>query len=94
MLVKLKIQKFKVHWIYIGRKENIKNAFIVNNKNIVCGKKIIILDDICTTGNTVNEMARVLKDAGADKILVIALAKDWNDSECSIIYTIWKFWST
>lgn len=58
------------------RKENIKNAFYVNDKNALKGKKIIIFDDICTTGNTVNEISRILKMSGAREILVIVLAKD------------------
>ncbi len=61
---------------YNGRKENIKNAFLVNNKNELYGKKVIIFDDICTTGSTVNEIAKILKNAGVNNILVIVLAKD------------------
>ena len=58
------------------RKENIKNAFALSNKSIIKGKRIIIFDDICTTGNTVNEISRVIKEAGAKDLLVIVLAKD------------------
>ena len=73
-----KIRKTKVQSTldYIGRKENIKNAFLVNNKNELFGKKVIIFDDVCTTGSTVNELARILKNVGVCNILIIVLAKD------------------
>lgn len=58
------------------RKENIKNAFIVNNKINLKNKKIILLDDIFTTGSTVNEISRILKSSGVKEILVLVIAKD------------------
>ena len=39
-------------------------------------KNIVLLDDIYTTGNTVNECSKVLKQAGAKEIGVLTLAKD------------------
>ena len=58
------------------RKQNIKNVFEVKKWEEIKSKKIIIFDDIYTTGSTVNECARVLKESGAQKIGVITLAKD------------------
>ena len=58
------------------RKENIKNAFIVNNKINLKNKKIILFDDIYTTGSTVNEISRILKNSGVKEILVLVIAKD------------------
>ena len=58
------------------RKKNIKNAFLVNNKKNIKNKKIIIFDDIYTTGETVNELSRVLKKSGAKEILIFVIAKD------------------
>lgn len=46
------------------RKENLKNAFILT-ENVVQFKHILIIDDIYTTGSTVNEVAKLLKGAGA-----------------------------
>ena len=40
------------------------------------GKKVLLLDDIYTTGNTVDECSKILKLAGAEKIDVITIAKD------------------
>lgn len=73
---KIKNTKVQSTLDYNGRKENIKNAFLVNNKNELYGKKVIIFDDICTTGSTVNEIAKILKNVGVNNILVIVLAKD------------------
>lgn len=75
-VIKIKNTKTQSTLNLIDRKENIKNAFIVNNIKKVKNKKIIIFDDICTTGSTANELSRVLKEAGAKEILVIVLAKD------------------
>ena len=43
------------------------------------GKKILIVDDIFTTGTTVSECAKVLKSLGAEKISVLALASDFGE---------------
>ena len=44
------------------------------------GKKILIVDDIFTTGTTCKECAKVLKSLGADKIFVLAFAADFGDN--------------
>ena len=59
-----------------SRKENIKNAFIVKNTHKIKNKKILIFDDIYTTGSTVNECSKILKTAGAKQIGVLTIAKD------------------
>lgn len=74
----LKIKKTKVQskLTAIERKENIKNAFFVNNKEYIKSKKVIVLDDIFTTGETIKEMVRTLESADVKEILVLILAKD------------------
>ncbi|MCD6086177.1 ComF family protein [bacterium] len=54
------------------REENIKDAFEV--KKEVKNKKIILLDDVYTSGLTVKEAARALKKAGAKKIACLTVA--------------------
>ncbi|MCX8057397.1 MAG: ComF family protein [Ignavibacteria bacterium] len=56
------------------RIENVKDAFKVISKEKVIGKNILIIDDVCTTGSTVNEVARTLLNAGANKISLSTLA--------------------
>lgn len=63
------------------RISNVKGVYVVNEKVIakfddIRNKKILLIDDIFTTGNTVNEAARVLRDYGIKSIDVFTIAKD------------------
>ncbi len=58
------------------RKENVKNVFFVKNIEKILDKRILLFDDIYTTGSTVNECSKVLKGAGAKEIGVLTIAKD------------------
>ena len=53
---------------------NILGRYAVLKKSYILGKKIILVDDVFTTGATINECARVLKEAGAEKIFSITIA--------------------
>ena len=57
------------------RQANIKNAFSVSDATRIAGKKILLVDDVYTTGATVNECARVLLGAGARRVDVLTLAQ-------------------
>ena len=58
------------------RKENVQNVYKVINKEKIVNKKVIILDDIYTTGNTVNYIAKILKEKKVKEITVLTIAKD------------------
>ena len=64
------------------RVENIKGAYIlqkqnyIQNENVLEDKKIILIDDVFTTGSTANECCRVLKQANPKRIDVLTIAKD------------------
>lgn len=64
------------------RVENIKGAYIlkkqnyIQNENVLKDKKIILIDDVFTTGSTANECCRVLKQANPKRIDVLTIAKD------------------
>lgn len=60
----------------INREENVKEAFVIKNKEKVKNKKVLIFDDIYTTGSTIKECSRVLKAAGTSKIGILTIAKD------------------
>lgn len=58
------------------RQRNVAGAFVVPTRAIgeVAGKKIILIDDVITTGATVSAAAQALKKAGAARVDVLALA--------------------
>lgn len=57
------------------RQENVKGIFHLINKEKIQGKQIILIDDVYTTGATLNEAARVLKENGAKSVIGVVLAK-------------------
>lgn len=56
------------------RLKNVKDAFAVRQNHKLSGKTICLVDDIKTTGATLNECARTLKLAGAEKVYGLVLA--------------------
>lgn len=56
------------------RHKNVKNAFKIKKDDIFKGKRILLVDDIMTTGATVDECSRVLLRAGAKEVVVITVA--------------------
>lgn len=60
------------------RHSNVKGAYSLNNRAIVKGKKVVIIDDILTTGSTASEIARQLKIAGATDVYVLVFASAIN----------------
>jgi ComF family protein len=56
------------------RSENLKNSMKVLAPSVIENQFIILVDDVMTTGSTFNEAKRALRDAGAKKILCIAVA--------------------
>ena len=61
------------------RQKNIINAYELKNRQILENKKVLIIDDIYTTGSTVNECAKMIRLAKPEKIGVLAFAKVTND---------------
>jgi ComF family protein len=57
------------------RLENVRNAFICTHVDRVAGKRILLIDDVVTTGATVASAARTLICAGAEKVSVMAAAR-------------------
>lgn len=57
------------------RLSNIKNNFAVISAEAIRGRTVILIDDICTTGATLNECAGVLKDNGAKRVIGFVIAR-------------------
>lgn len=75
-LIKIKNNKTQSSLKLENRLDNVKDAFKVKNKSLLKDKKIILVDDIYTTGATLSECARILKEAGAKTVLGLVIAKD------------------
>ncbi len=56
------------------RKANISGAYSIKDAELVVGKRILIIDDIITTGSTLSECARMLLTSGAEEVICATLA--------------------
>lgn len=57
------------------RSGNLDGAFSLSYPARVAGAKILLADDVYTTGATVNECSRILRKAGAERIEVLTVAR-------------------
>ena len=60
-----------------NRIQDVIGIYEIKNKEKIIGKNIIIFDDIYTTGSTANECKKILLEAGANNVGILALAKDY-----------------
>lgn len=58
-----------------SRQESVKNAFEVVSPRLIEGQKILLIDDVFTSGATVSNCAKALKKAGAEKVYVLTVAR-------------------
>lgn len=58
------------------RIQNIQGVYKLKNKQLIENKNILLIDDIYTTGSTVNECSKILKQGNPKKIGILVLAKD------------------
>ena len=56
------------------RSDLINGAFVIENRECVNNKNVIIIDDVFTTGATINECSKVLKLNGARSVVAVVLA--------------------
>ncbi len=59
-----------------NRKQNVQGVYKITNSQLLVNKNILLVDDIFTTGNTVNECSKILINAGAKKVGIFTIAKD------------------
>ena len=58
-----------------ARRANVLGVYEVTDTRLVAGKRVLLVDDICTTGATLAECVRVLKDAGAAETVCLTAAR-------------------
>ena len=59
-----------------GREKNAQNVYELKKQQILRNKKVLLFDDIYTTGNTANSCCKEIKKAKPTNIGVLVLAKD------------------
>jgi ComF family protein len=59
----------------VQRRENLKDSFFVRNAQQIAGKRILLIDDVFTTGATLRSAARALKAAGVAHVTALTLAR-------------------
>lgn len=60
----------------LQRQENVKGVFMLKDARCL-PKKVIIVDDVWTTGSTIGEIAHVLKENGVEYVVACTLARRW-----------------
>ena len=67
------------------RRANVRGAFAVKNAERIRGRSVLLVDDVMTTGTTVNECARVLLRAGAKEVFVATVARATKEVESVLV---------
>lgn len=58
-----------------ARLKNLRQSFAVTQPDVIADKKVLLVDDVFTTGTTINECAKTLRKAGTDAVYVGTLAR-------------------
>ena len=76
-LIRTRATPAQGHMSFTERHMNVRNAFAVNPAHVagLAGKRIVLIDDVLTTGATVGECAKALRKAGTAEVSVLALAR-------------------
>ena len=57
--------------------QNLSDAFEVDKSKFIEAKKLLLIDDICTTGSTFEEMIKAFNDVGVYDIVCFAATTPW-----------------
>ena len=58
-----------------ARRESVADAFAVRHAGAIAAKRVLLIDDVFTTGATVSSCAAALRDAGADEVFALTVAR-------------------
>lgn len=75
-LVRIKNTKTQKDLNKAERLKNVSNSFTLLNASIVQNKNIILIDDVITTGATLLEATKLLKEYGANQVWCVTIARD------------------
>lgn len=75
LLIKIKPGVAQVNLSRTERLKNVRGSFKVRHQLLFKNKNILLVDDVLTTGATINECARMLLDAGAKRVNAFTLAR-------------------
>lgn len=73
-VIRVKNTKTQTNFSFKQRQENMENAFKVLNKEKLNGKNLLIVDDVYTTGATLNELSKTLRKTKVNNIYCLTLA--------------------
>ncbi len=57
------------------RLKNVNDIFYISDSEVIKDKTALLIDDVCTTGATLNEAARILKEKGVTKVMALVIAR-------------------
>ena len=58
-----------------ARRKSVADAFAVRHRDLIVGKRVLLIDDVFTTGATASACAQALKDVGAEEVFVLTIAR-------------------
>jgi ComF family protein len=59
----------------IARRQSVAEAFSIRHPKLIMGRRVLLIDDVFTTGATVSACALALKEAGAEEVFALTLAR-------------------
>jgi predicted amidophosphoribosyltransferase len=55
--------------------ENVRSAFRLTNTDVIESRTVLLIDDICDSGSTLDEITLLLKQGGAKNVIALTLTK-------------------
>ena len=75
ILIRIRDTKSQTGLSVDERISNVKNAFAIKDGSIIKGRSFLLIDDVMTTGSTIQECARTLKNADASSVKFLTIAR-------------------